>query len=415
MYRSNASAVPSPLAVFVSVAIVLAGLIAGATIQGCSSSGPFRGMSSRPSEERMRGIWVTRWDYRTAVDVERAIDDAAATGFTDIFWQVRGQADAYYRSNLEPWGEDLFRDRPDATDPGFDPLAVAVSRAKQRGVRLHAWINVYPLWKGKNQPRDPRHPFVRRPDWVLTDNLGQPQPQSDHYVVANPTDPSVQSHIAAVCRDIVSRYAVDGLHLDYVRFVNDSLEDGRVYPADPATITRFYAATGRRSLTTIEDKAAHAAWVRDEITALVRRISRETQRIRPRLELTAAVWRTPTLAREAVLQDSALWLREGIVDRVLPMIYTDSNADYTRDLKLWLDAADGKPVTPGIGAYKHQATQTLQQIRLSEQADGYCLFAFATIFEGANPFEPRDATSVAMREARRRALEAVQRVRQSSR
>jgi len=141
----------------------------------------------------------------------------------------------------------------------------------------------------------------------------------------------------------------------------------------------------------------------------VQRISRETKRVRPGLELTAAAWRTPNLAKEAVLQDSAAWLRDGTVDRVLPMIYTDNNADYVRDLQLWIDGASGKPVTPGIGAYKHEATQTLDQIRLSDQADGYCLFAYATFFEGANPFEPKDATAVAMREARRRALEAVQR------
>ena len=410
MHRSNTLAAPSPLAIVLSIAIVLAGILAAATIQGCSSSGPFLADSAEKRDDIMRGIWVTRWDYRTAVDVEKAIDDAAATGFTDVFWQVRGQADAYYRSSLEPWGEDLFRDRPTANDPGFDPLAVAVARAKQRGVRLHAWINVYPLWKGKGKPKDSRHAFLRRPDWRLTDDHNQPQPQTDQYVVANPTDPTVQAHIAAVCRDIVSRYAIDGLHLDYVRFVNDGLPEGRIYPADSASITRFYEATGRRSLVSIEDKAAHAAWVRDEITTLVERIRRDSKRIRPRLELSAAVWRTPNLAKEAVLQDSESWLREGTVDRVLPMIYTESNADYVRDLQLWLDAARGNPVTPGIGAYKHQATQTLEQIRLSEQADGYCLFAYATIFESANPFEKKDATSVAMREARRRALEAVQRV-----
>ena len=410
MHRSNTLAAPSPLAIVLSIAIVLAGILAAATIQGCSSSGPFLADSAEKRDDIMRGIWVTRWDYRTAVDVEKAIDDAAATGFTDVFWQVRGQADAYYRSSLEPWGEDLFRDRPTANDPGFDPLAVAVARAKQRGVRLHAWINVYPLWKGKGQHKDSRHAFLRRPDWRLTDDHNQPQPQTDQYVVANPTDPTVQAHIAAVCRDIVSRYAIDGLHLDYVRFVNDGLPEGRIYPADSASITRFYEATGRRSLVSIEDKAAHAAWVRDEITTLVERIRRDSKRIRPRLELSAAVWRTPNLAKEAVLQDSEAWLRDGTVDRVLPMIYTESNADYVRDLKLWVDAARGNPVTPGIGAYKHQATQTLEQIRLSEQADGYCLFAYATIFESANPFEKKDATSVAMREARRRALEAVQRV-----
>lgn len=405
---------PSPLAVVASVAIVLAGVLTGSMIQGCSSESPFRVLSPSRQPEEMRGIWVTRWDYRTAVDVERAVDEAAAAGFTDLFWQIRGQADAFYRSSLEPWGEDLFRDRPDATDPGFDPLAVAVARAHQKGLRLHAWINVYPLWKGKGQPRDARHPFVRRPEWRLFDQAGQPQPQNDSYVVANPTDPTVQGHISAVCRDIVGRYAIDGLHLDYVRFVGDSLPEGKIYPADPASISRFYAATGRRTLDTPEDKGAHAAWVRDEITALVERISRESRGIRPGIELSAAVWRDPALGRETQLQDAVAWLKDGTLDRVVPMIYTDNNADFLRDLTAWTEAAGKKPVTIGIGAYKHQAAQTLEQIRLSEPADGYCLFAFATVFESVNPFEPKDDTAVAVRTARRRALETVQNAERSN-
>lgn len=398
---------PTFPAVLLSVAIVAASMAIAAAIQGCSGQSPFATLTSSTEEEEMRGIWVTRWDYRSAADVERAIDDAAAAGFTDVFWQVRGQADAFYRSSLEPWGTDLFRDRPGLTDPGFDPLSVAVARASQRGVRLHAWLNVYPLWKGKEPPKDPRHPFVRKPDWRLHDELGKPQALNDHYVVANPTHPEVQAHIAAVCRDIVRRYAVDGLHLDYVRFVGDTLEEGKVYPADPATIQRFYAATGRRSITAPEDRAAHAAWVRDEITGLVSRISRESKRIRPGIELSAAVWRTPELAREKQLQDAPRWLAEGVVDRVLPMIYTESNADFVSDMNAWLEVAEGA-VTPGIGAYKHDAIQTLAQIRLAEPASGYCVFAFATFFESANPFEPKDSTAVASRAARRRAIESVQ-------
>lgn len=405
MPRTALSTLPTLL---VSALAVAAAVVAASALQGCQTQNPFEAISGPSHPEEIRGVWVTRWDYRSPVDVERAIDDAAAAGFTDIYWQVRGQADAFYRSSLEPWGQDLFRDRPEATDPGFDPLAVAVARARQKGVRLHAWVNVYPLWKGKEQPRSPMHPLVRRPEWRLFDQDGQPQPLTDSYIVVDPTNPEAQAHIAAVTRDIARRYAVDGLHFDYIRFVNDVMDGEKIYPASPQALTRFYNATGRRSLSTAEDKAAHAAWVRDEITALARRMSREARQLRPGIEISAAVWRDPDLAREQVLQDAGLWLKEGTVDRILPMIYTDSNADFSRDLDAWLAIAGKKPVTPGIGAYKQQPAQTLEQIRLSEAADGYCLFAFATFFESANPFEPKDETAVTLRTSRRRALEPIQ-------
>ena len=110
-----------------------------------------------------------------------------------------------------------------------------------------------------------------------------------------------------------------------------------------------------------------------------------------------------------MLQDVGVWTKEGLVDRVLPMIYTDNNADYARDLDAWIAAGGKKPITPGIGAYKHpQPSQTLDQIRLSDRADGYCLFAYATIFESVNPFEAKDDTAMALRTARRRSLEPLQ-------
>ena len=84
----------------------------------------------------MRGLWITRWDYETRQDVERCLDEAARLGMTDVFFQVRGQADAFYRSELEPWGHQLG-----GGDPGFDPLAVAVKRARRQGLRaaLPGW------------------------------------------------------------------------------------------------------------------------------------------------------------------------------------------------------------------------------------------------------------------------------------
>ncbi len=411
----HAIAPPTTPALLLATLIVAAALLAASLIQGCESQNPFQALGGTKQPETLRGVWVTRWDYRSAVDVERAIDDVAATGFTDVFWQVRGQADAYYRSSLEPWGEDLFRDRPAVTDPGFDPLAVAVARARQRGLRIHAWVNVYPLWKGKAQPKNPMHPLVRRPEWRLFDQNGEPQPMGDSYIVVDPTNPEAQAHIAAVCRDIAMRYTIDGLHFDYVRFVNDGMGGDKIYPAGPEAMARFKAATGRSALATVEDRAAHAAWVRGEITSLVERISRDARRMRPGIEISAAVWRDPARAREEVLQDAVAWLKDGTIDRAIPMIYTDSNADYARDLDAWLAAAGKKPVTPGIGSYKHQPAQTLEQIRLSERADGYCLFAFATFFESVNPFEPKDETAVALRTSRRRAIEPIQTVPQHAR
>lgn len=339
----------------------------------------------------MRGLWITRWDYRTPKDVTEAIDRAAALGVTDIFWQVRGQGDAFYRSRIEPWGEELLADLPKGTrDPGFDPLELAVVQAHLKGMRLHAWINVMPLWKGKTPPKSPEHPWNAHPEWRLYDQSGHMQELGDHYVIANPVLEEVQDYIVRVVADIVVRYDVDGVHLDYIRFVSETMDSKATYPGDPRSIGLFTKATGRRGLVSEDDQRAFRAWKRNRITDLVRRIKKEAVERRSGVMYTAAVWRDPSIGQIQYLQDAALWVKEGTVDLITPMIYTDDDAMFRSDYEAWKAAAGADRVVPGIGVYKHKSpAQTVRQIEIAKSPAGFALFAYATIFDSANPAESK--------------------------
>ena len=193
---------------------------------------------ARPGEaaggatDEVRALWVTRFEYQTAADVRTIVANSAALGFITILFKVRGQADAYYRSEIEPWAERLG-----GRDPGFDPLEVACRESKRHGIKLHAWINTMPAWRGMGPPQDRTHIAHRRPDWIVTGRDGRRQPFNDHYVALNPCLPEVRDYVASVVRDIVSRYEVDGLHLDYVRFIEGD------WSFDAKTLRLFRAAS----------------------------------------------------------------------------------------------------------------------------------------------------------------------------
>ncbi|GAB4383587.1 MAG: glycoside hydrolase family 10 protein [Phycisphaerales bacterium] len=367
--------------------------------------------SARPTpltQGPIRGLWITRWDYRTPTDVTEAIERAASLGVTDVFWQVRGQADAFYRSAIEPWGEELLADLPPGTrDPGFDPLALAVVQAHLHGMRLHAWVNIMPLWKGKEPPKAKDHLFYTHPEWRLFDDSGHPQPLNDHYVIVNPVLEEVQDYIVRVVADIVERYAIDGVHLDYIRFVSENMDANNVYPADPRSISLFTRATGRKALTTDDDHRAFRAWKRNRITALVRRIGTEAVGKRPGLLYTAAVWRDPTIAQVQYLQDAALWAKEGTLDLLMPMIYTDDDSMFRADYQAWVSAVGADRVVPGLGVYKHKTPdQTIRQIEIASSPAGYALFAYASLFDSANPLEPKTPQARSQRWQMREALRA---------
>jgi uncharacterized lipoprotein YddW (UPF0748 family) len=381
-------------------------LLSGMSL-GCGGSAP----APVRDPAQTRGLWITRWDFRTAEDVERCIDDAARLGFTDVYFQVRGQADAFFRSELEPWGQELLvieapvSDDDAAlpepvilTDPGYDPLDRAIERARRRGLRLHAWVNVYPLWRGLNPPMASDHLVYRRPEWILHDELGRPQELNDHYVVANPAHPAVQKHLVDVMRDLCARYQLDGLHLDYVRFVSDRLDDRRLWPGDPMSIARWLASGGEGDPSTPTGRAAYRDWLRREITGLVARAAAECREVRPGLEISAAVFRRPELARDSFLQDAAGWLRQGHVDRLMPMIYTRDLSAFQADLAAWRGVAAPQNLTPGIGVYLQEPLELAPQLSASLGNAGWALFAYSSIFESVNPDQDRSVEAVQRRQ-----------------
>lgn len=373
---------------------------------GCAGLGS-PGSSSGPATTHFDGpffaLWITRWDTRTEGEIVEAIGNAEDLGVTDIFWQVRGSFDAFYSSDLEPWGEFILDEQGSA--PSHDPLAVALREAHARGLRLHAWINVLPLWRGKTPPRERGHAFHAHPEWRLHDAQGKPEPLHEGYVMANPVLEEVHEHIATVCADIVRRYAVDGIHLDYIRYGRPIGSGPLVYPRDARTIAQFERAMGVHALDTPEGERAYRAWIADRITALVRRIREATKSVRPDIELSAAVWRHPSIARETYLQDAGRWARDGLLDRAIPMIYTELESQLVSDWNAWRAAVPmGARLTAGLGVYKHVSGETAEQIALVEGSDGFSLFGYSSLFESADPNQDRSEDARRLREQRRRAL-----------
>lgn len=379
-----------------------AALVTLLAVDGCATPSRVPG-SVAASAGPMRAVWVTRWDYLTADDVRTVMRNCAALGVTDVMWQVRGQGDAYYHSTLEPWGQELFRAEADpqsmvSVGPGFDPLALAVEEAHRRGLRIHAWMNAMPLWKGKAPPLATNHPWRAHEDWRLHDAQGNAQPLEDGYVIANPALPGVRRHIARVAGDLAQRYDIDGVHLDYIRYVSDTMKGDETYMLDPRTLALFRDDTGRTGVQTDDDRAAHRAWIRDQITDVVRRVRQTVKGTRADVAVTAAVWRRPDVARDQYLQDAAAWVRSGLIDAAFPMIYTTDNAQLESDLRSWEEATGHGRVAPGLGAYKHERGETIAaQIRALPDPSRVALFAYSTFFESRAPGQDQSASANARR------------------
>jgi len=371
-------------------------------ISGCVLTGSGRIEDSPKIVATEHGLWITRWDYQSPDDVRKAIADAASIGITDIYWQVRGQADAYYPSAKEPWGIELLK--YNANPPGFDPLQIAVTECKVNKIKIHAWVNVMPMWRGKTPPSDRSHIFHTHPEWRLRDDAGNMQALHDGYVVVNPVLDSVHDHIVGVIRDIVNRYDIDGIHLDYVRYLADEIKPGQLMPGDPISRALYAKQTNSSSNPSQIDHDHYKQWIKSRITTLVERIDDESIRNKRGVRLSAAVWRRPDIANNRYLQDAVGWVNSGTVDAIMPMIYTDKNIQYQSDLASWHAEVAQDRVIPGIGAYKHTgSSQTSYQIAIGHPKR-FAIFAYSTIFESPNPDQKKDLDSIRLRSQKRFAL-----------
>lgn len=363
-------------------AVITLTLVTVGSLGGCqSSSFDFLPGSSGPLRP-MHAMWVTRFDYRSEQDIVDIFEHCEDLGMDTVMFQVRGNATAFYPSPFEPWADELG-----GKDPGFDPLAVALREARARGMLLHAWVNVMPAWWGTTAPENPEQLYNARPEWMWYDQNGDRQPLCERfYVSVNPCLPAVRSYLVELIRDIVRRYEVDGVHLDYMRFPNEPpgtpAGSGLDYPRDRETVLRFQGESGR---TPDEAPEEWDRWRAERVTFLMRDIHRMLQATRPLIELSVAVGPEPELARHEHFQDVETWLNEDLVDRVFPMNYT-SNPDLFRErVARWEELAERKRVVMGIRVDTSPPEQVRSYVQLSNESfNGFCLFAYQSLFDGPN-------------------------------
>ena len=112
---------------------------------------PVNENAPEPARE-FRAAWVATvfnldWPSRAGLSAAQQkaelisiLDTAVKLKFNAIILQVRPNADALYKSSYEPWSCWLSGA---GVNPGYDPLAFAVTEAHKRGLELHAWFNPF--------------------------------------------------------------------------------------------------------------------------------------------------------------------------------------------------------------------------------------------------------------------------------
>ena len=364
-----------------------------------------------------RALWVLRTSLTSPASIATLIRTAREQGFNTLLVQVRGRGDAYYQSGYEPRATDLSH-QP-AT---FDPLATVLAEARKAGIRVHAWVCLDLVSSAVDLPQSQEHLIYRHPEWLMVprpiaQQVAKLDPKNPAYVgqiarwtrgelelveglYASPLQPDAAAYARQVITDLVSRYDLDGVHLDYARYPSQQFDYSRfaiaefrteIRPRLTASVQKELDAAEITDLFAYPDRfpAEWNAFRRDRLTALVGDIRRAVRAVRPDAMVTAAVAPDPQDAFNDRLQDWRGWVAAHLIDGIAPMAYAQEPSRFAEQLTAAREAAAGVAFWAGIGAYRLSPAQTIDNIQVARKlgASGIVLFSYDSL-TGPKPPAP---------------------------
>lgn len=314
-----------------------------------------------------RGERVGVWDHTGAGlylgDWSRTCAELQRHGVTDVFMNALWPGKAHYPSTVLPRSE-TFR-------LYGDQMAAALAAARAHGIRMHAWKV---CWRVETAPPDLMARF-RAEDRLQKTDKGETIPW------LCPSNPDNLQYEKDALRELLQRYDVDGVHLDYIRykdshacFCNGCRKRFEAHISN--TVTRWPQDVQRLPL-----QPRFEVWRAGRVTRLVQDLSAFGRQLRPNLEVSAAVYGRYPLCMRSVGQDWGQWLEKGWVDFICPMNYTEDMTRFTA----WTREQTALPgggsrILPGIGVTATEshlgAVAVLDQIEAARKAGagGFVLF-----------------------------------------
>ncbi|NJN87038.1 MAG: family 10 glycosylhydrolase [Leptolyngbyaceae cyanobacterium SL_7_1] len=271
--------------------------------------------------------------------------------------------------------------------------------AHDRNIEIHAWVWTFAAGNTRhnailNQPATYPGPLIAaHPDWANYDNQGRMIPQGQTKPFLDPANPAVRRYLLSLFEEIVTRYDVDGLQLDYIRYPFQDVEAGRTYGYGSAARAQFSQRTGVDPLTlSPSDRQRWEQWTAfrtEQIDSFVAETAALLDQVNPDLLLSTAVFPMPTHQRRQEIQQAwETWAQRGDVDLIVLMSYAMDTNQFQRMTSPWLSNINvgSALILPSIRLLELSEYAAIDQLQASRDlsSGGYALFAAADL---RSPFE----------------------------
>ena len=305
-------------------------------------------VAAQPKRE-MRGAWIqcvngqfqgmgTQAMQQT---LTYQLNELQKDGVNTIIFQVRPECDALYESRIEPWSRFLTGQQGRAPQPYWDPLQWMIAQCHARGMELHAWINPYRARTKSTTVLASNHIKNRKPQNCF---------EYDGLTILNPGIPENRNYICEVARDIVTRYDVDGIHMDDYFYPYPAA--GQAIP-DDAQYRQYNNGIRNRG-----------DWRRYNVNLFIEQFYKTVHKAKPWVKVGISPFGIYRNSRSSSIgsntnglqnyddlyADILLWVNNGWLDYCVPQIYWEIGnkaADYDTLIRWWNKYAGGRPLVIG--------------------------------------------------------------------
>ncbi len=348
-------------------------------------------LGAAAGDDEVRALWVRRTSLDSSDAIRKMVASASTAGFNTLFVQVAPDPNA----------------RP---QPEFDAVGDTLRQAHAAGLRVHAWVDVALAAAPDEFPSARDHVIYQHPEWLMVPRaiaaeLLASDSRSPDYVgrlarwtransarvdglYISPLQPDAAAHIADVVRELVRRYAIDGVYLDHVLYPGDdfdysrrSVEVFRDFMRNqllPAELERIDAIQAIDPFAYPNEFPGQWRLFRQsQLTALVARLRSTVKAARPTAIVSAAVTSDTAIAEHDKLQDWRTWLGNGFLDALCPIVPGVNAAQFAAQLAQVHAIAGTRPVWAGIGANRLSQRETLDDIVTARRAGAHGVILFS--------------------------------------
>lgn len=336
------------------------------------------------AQPEIRAMWLDRGSIVRAGSEQglaQIFDRLAAAGINTVFFETVNAGYPIYPSEVAPERNPLVR--------GWDPLASGVKLAHERGMELHAWVWTFAVGNQRhnqkvNLPTDYPGPVISAyPEWASYDNRGNLFPPGQGKPFLDPANQGARQYLLRLFEEIVTRYQVDGLQLDYIRYPFQDPAAERTYGYGIAARQQFQQMTGVDPTKISRSDRHWQKWTEfrtNQVNSFVTQVSQRLRQQRPNLTISVAVFPLSEHERIHKLQQHwEVWANRGDVDLIVPMTYALDAYRFQRLAQPWITSnkLGSTLILPGIRLLNLPVLGAFDQIQLARDlpVSGYSLFA----------------------------------------